>query len=205
MRVLLLLSISCLLTLSVGRCDVYEIGTSPDGKYLVTLETNKDDALDGIGDLQVRNKTNKELLGTFSYNQYDPIEAPNEAGVHSGMDANIIWKADSRAFAITSQVGKNYDGSAIYALNGEKWLEVEIPDFKLYNPADGWITRHSSSVVASQWLKDEVLLMKFDCDIYRFCNGNVETMPSDYLVYLQLKRGGKGLHFDLLKSEVKNQ
>lgn len=152
---------------------------------------------------QVKSKSEKNdgkpPLGTFSFAQYGAID--DDSLKH----LDVLWRKDSKAFAITVGTMNAWANSFVYIADGTNWSEVPVPTFKpSYNPKDGWSNRGKGAFVVKAWLKDAILKMHFDDDIYRFDKqGQMENLPS-YWVYLKIFSGPKGFDMKILCSEEDN-
>ena len=189
-----------LLTLISGVCraDTWRIpnSTSPDKQYYLTIEAEPDDALDGSGQIEIRKNASKHPLVTFSFEQYGVINADSVGHL------KVLWRKDSKAFAITIGTMKDWADSSVYVEDGAQWSQAAVPVFKpKYNPKEGWSDRGKGAFVVIAWLKDATLKMHFEDDIYRFDkDGQMECLPS-YWVYLKVFNGPKGCVMNMLRSE----
>jgi hypothetical protein len=171
--------------------------TSPNGSYYITIDHAPDPA-ERNDQLEIRSTRTKDVLGSFDWGQFYPNVSENSA--------NVLWKSDSKAFAVSSQQDRHGSGSQVYALNGGHWLEVEIPFFQpSLPPGQHWEGTGRGSYVASGWLENNVLRMNLSMDDYRLdANGQSHLEPY-FWVYLRLVRNSDGAHFEIKSAKPQKE
>ncbi|HEX4086552.1 MAG TPA: hypothetical protein VHY22_16685 [Chthoniobacteraceae bacterium] len=194
----LVIPVFCLIFSTICRARIWEIpnSTSPDKSFHLTVEAELEDAIDGAGSLEIRSTRDHQVLGTFDWYQYRRVSTEG---------VRVLWISDSKAFAVTVATMRSWTESFAFFKNGKEWSQIDIPEFKPnFNPADGWTDRGAGAYVASAWLKDTVLKMHFEDDIFRLSkDGNMDYLPN-YWVYLQVHQNSKGLTFKVLRTKPQN-
>ena len=73
------------------------------------------------GTVQVKEVKTGKILGYFEWSGF---------GEHPTEDVlTVLWRPDSRAFAISYEVTRGYVECKVYALEDERCVPVELPDF----------------------------------------------------------------------------
>ncbi len=160
------LAVAGWLVFSPGHAETIPVpdSTSPDGKYRLLLQTGtREDVEQGTGKLLIEALPGKDIVATFNWEQF---------GHTSTEGAVVLWRPDSRAFALSLETTKGFTDSFIYVRDRAGWKSVEVPEFRpKQKPADEWKDRGKGEYTAKEWLKGDQLKMLFDDDIYRFDKG----------------------------------
>ena len=145
---------------------------SPDGKKdLAIVDTSGNGMASGTA--QVREIKTGKLLGTFEWSAF---------GEHATEDSfTVLWRPDSRAFAIKSEVARGYSECKVYALQNDACYPVQLPDFVKSIAARYHLEVSSKGGERpTRWLPGNRLVL----DVYN--RGFGEEAPYHYLVTLQL-------------------
>ena len=174
-----LLSVLCLFTLIFAQDDnnppdaiPIKDSQSPDGKKKMVIIDNGY-AGTASGTVQIREVRTGKLLGYFEWSGF---------GVHATDEAfTVLWRPDSRAFAIHSEVTRGYSECKVYALEDDACYPVQLPNF-VKSIADKYHleTMSKGGELPVKWLPGNRLVI----DVYN--RGFGEESPYHYEVTLQL-------------------
>ena len=145
---------------------------SPDGKKNMVII---DHGYDGVasGTVQIREVKTGKLVSYCEWSGF---------GAHAGEDAfTVLWRPDSRAFAINSEVTRGYSECKVYALEDDVCYPVQLPNF-VKSIADKYHleTRDKGNEQPVKWLSGNRLVL----DVYN--RGFGEEPPYHYEVILRL-------------------
>ena len=145
---------------------------SPDGKKnMVIIDHGYDGTASGT--VQIREVKTGKLLSYFEWSGF---------GSHVGEDTfTVLWRPDSRAFAINSEVTRGYRECKVYALENDACYPVQLPNF-VKSIADKYHleTMSKGGELPVKWLPGNRLVL----DVYN--RGFGEESPYHYEVTLQL-------------------
>lgn len=154
--------------------DAIPIGhsRSPDGqKEMVIVDHGYEGSASGT--VQIRETKTGKLLSYFDWSGF---------GEHVTADAfTVLWRSDSRAFAIQSEITRGYSECKVYALENGVCYPVQLPNF-VKAIADRYHlgTASKGSELPVKWLPNNRLVL----DVYN--RGFGEESPYHYEVTLQL-------------------
>ena len=176
---IVLLSVLCPFTLAFAQDndkppDAIPIkdSQSPDGKKnMVIIDHGYEETASGT--VQIREVKTGKLLGYFEWSGF---------GAHATGEAfTVLWRPDSRAFAINSEVTRGYSECKVYALEDDACYPVQLPNF-VKSVADKYHleTMDKGNEQPVKWLPGNRLVL----DVYN--RGFGEDSLYDYEVTLRL-------------------
>jgi hypothetical protein len=142
---------------------------SPDGKFAFTYTTKSDAAAETDPESSVEKqtydlvdkKTGKVLM---SVAESDPEMGPSARFVME----SVLWKPDSKAFALTAYLWKRGTSVSVFVWSGNKFREIELPELTAEIPDEAMKGKkfpHISdynSQRAMRWQKDGSLVVEIE-------------------------------------------
>ncbi len=122
----------------------------------------------------------------------------------SSVSYKVLWAPDSKRFALMTRTGHPNQDVRVYFLKGDKFQQIEIPDFTVDIPARIRAGKQHPHVAANnweeakKWNKDGSLLVTIDNTI----DGAGHTAGATRTVLLGFEKSGKP---KILKSTVKHE
>jgi hypothetical protein len=182
--------------------------TSPDGKFAFRYgKTSDSDAdadsendSDSDGDIQTY-----ELIEKKSGKQIKTVaKADPEIGPSARFNMEVLWRPDSKAFAITATFWKRGSTALVFVRDGATFREIKVPDLDTDIPdkvKKGKKFEHVSelnSQTAKKWQKDGSLIV----DVETIIDGNEQglSITAKRTVVLGFDRSDKA---KILNSTIK--
>lgn len=175
-------------------------GSSPNGKYYLTIEPSPDDAdhLSGMGSLQIRNASDKKILQSFDWGQFGRIIGATSA--------TALWRNDSHAFALTWNSSRGFTGSQVYVNSSGKWFALDLPVFpSRFGAKQHLEPRGKGQFVVTEWQPEGILKAKYEEGLVWDGKGEAPTVgdvKEDDWVYFRLEdnNGQSKLKFQRLEA-----
>jgi hypothetical protein len=129
-------------------------------------------------------------------------ESNNEIGPSARFDMEVLWRPDSKAFALTAMLWKRGSSVKVFVRDGSAFREINIPDLSAEIPEKvkkGQDYPHVSqlnSETAKRWQKDGSLLV----EITNSVDGTAGTITATRAVVLGFNKSKKA---KVLKSQSK--
>jgi hypothetical protein len=145
------------------RADAVELkdSTSPNGAFFLAIELTPDNSSGAPGVIEFCRGADRSVLCSLDYYQYSPV--------FTATSAKVLWRSDSRAFALSTDSSKNFYSSSIYTCVESKWIEIEVPTPETeYIEKNGWETRSEGEFAIVRWLSESTLKMLYDNSAYRW-------------------------------------
>ena len=165
---------------------------SPDGQF----------AFRSTGEAEAEKKT-YELIGRQSGKVLAQVaESDPDAGPSARFDMKVLWRPDSKAFALTATLWKRGSEVAVYVRDGAAFHEVKLPELvaDISEKAKGGKEFphmiEMSSQSAKRWEKDGSLVV----EIESIQDGNSSQITANRTVVLGFDKSAKA---KVLKSSMK--
>lgn len=125
-------------------------------------------------------------------------ESDPDFGPSARFSMQVVWKADSKAFALTAYLTKRGSEVSVYVRDGSTFRAVELPELEVEIPAklDHGKTTNINSQSAKRWQRDGSLVV----EIATTCSGDKGTVTATRTVVLGFDRANKAT---IRKSSVK--
>jgi hypothetical protein len=166
---------------------------SPDGQFAFRYTVNPEDESDKRYEL-IERKSGKVLAQV--------AESDPEFGPSARFNMSVLWRPDSKAFALTATLWKRASEVAIFRRDGASFREVKLPEFEVEIPAKVKAGKEYPHVVAlssqsaKRWQKNGSLVI----EITTIQDGAGGTVTGTQTVVLGFDRSGEAR---ILKSSVK--
>jgi hypothetical protein len=165
---------------------------SPDGRFAFRYTGNKEEEEKQTYDL-IDKATGKKLMSVAESNE--------EIGPSARFSMTVLWRADSKAFALTAFLWKR--GSSLFVFRWEdgRFRQISVPELKVEVPKKekgGKDFSHVSgldSQSAKEWLKDGSLR----AEIETVLDGEGGTITATRTVVLGIERSKKA---KILQSKI---
>jgi hypothetical protein len=133
---------------------------SPDGKFAFRYS----------GDKSEDEKQTYDLIDKASHKVVTKVaESDPDAGPSMRFTMeNVLWRADSKAFAVTAFLWKRGTSLIVFARDGSTFREIELPDLSIEIPKKEMKGKNFPHVVeldsakAKRWQKDGALLVEIE-------------------------------------------
>ena len=97
---------------------------SPDGRKDIVVVANDEDTGIAAGTAKIRDVKTGKVLGSFAWSGF------GYGGGNPGAEAfEVLWRPDSRCFAIKWELTRGFGTCAVYAQSRGGWSQVSLPDF----------------------------------------------------------------------------
>ena len=129
-------------------------------------------------------------------------ESDPDLGPSARFNMEVLWRPDSKAFALTATLWKRGSDVEVYARNGSTFRKIELPELAADIPEKvkrGKSFQHVAelnSQSAKRWQKDGSLVV----EIGNMVDGNEGSVTATRTVVLGFDRSGKA---KVLKSTIK--
>ena len=129
-------------------------------------------------------------------------ESNPDLGPSSRFNMKVLWRPDSKAFALTATLWKRGSSVLVYVRTGSAFREIKLPKLEADSPEKvkrGKEFPHVAelnSQIAKQWQKDGSLLV----EIENMVDGNDGSITATRTVVLGFDRSDKA---NVLKSKIK--
>jgi tetratricopeptide (TPR) repeat protein len=176
---------------------------SPDGKFAFryTKEAKSESDLDSDSNLgkqtyDLIDKRSGKVLASVA--ESDPDLGPSARFDIEG----VLWRADSKAFALTAMLWKPGSSVSVFIRNGSAFREIELPDLladvpqKVKRGKSFPHVNESNSQSAIRWQKDGSLVVEIETMV----DGNDGSITATRTVALGFDRPGKAR---ILNSSIK--
>jgi hypothetical protein len=129
-------------------------------------------------------------------------ESDPDSGPSARFNMTVLWRPDSKAFALTAFLWKRGTSLSVFARDGSTFREIELPELSIEIPTTAEKGKNFPHVVeldsqsAKHWQKDGSLLVKIETIV----DGEGSTLTANRTVVLGFN------HFDkarILKSNIK--
>ncbi|MEY2493952.1 MAG: hypothetical protein QOJ45_444 [Verrucomicrobiota bacterium] len=165
---------------------------SPDGQFAFRYTGESDDEKKTYDLIE---KASGKLLKSVA-------EADSDPGPSARFNMEVLWKPDSKAFALTATLWKRGSYVAVFLRAGSTFREIKIPDLeadipekvkggKSYPHVAGW-----NSQSATRWQKDGSLVVEIETVI----DGEGSMITATRTVVLGFDRSDKAR---IIKSTIK--
>jgi tetratricopeptide (TPR) repeat protein len=166
---------------------------SPDGQFAFRYTGESDSDKKTYYNL-ITNASGKVLLSV--------AESDPDLGPSARFNMEVLWRPDSKAFALTATLWKRGSSVSVYAREGSTFREIKLPELvavipeKLKRGKSFPHVAELNSQSAKRWQKDGSLVL----DIENMVDGNDGSITARRTVVLGLDRPGK---VRVLKSTIK--
>jgi hypothetical protein len=166
--------------------------SSPDGQFAFRY-TEESDSEKKTYDL-IDNASGKVLMSV--------AESDPDLGPSARFNMEVLWRPDSKAFALTATLWKRGSYVAVYVRQGSTFHEIKLPELVAHIPEKvkgGKSFPHVAelnSQSAKQWQKDGSLVV----EIENMVDGNDGSVTATRTVVLGFDRSDKA---KILKSRIK--
>jgi hypothetical protein len=167
---------------------------SPDGKFAFRYSGDKSE--DEVQTYDLIDKRSRKVVTKVA--ESDPDGGPS---MRFTME-KVLWRADSKAFAVTAFLWKRGSSLIVFARDGSTFHEVKLPDLSIEIPEKekkGKNFPHINqldSTTATSWQKDGSLLVEIETVV----DGEGGTLTATRTVILGFDHSAKA---KILKSTVK--
>jgi hypothetical protein len=167
---------------------------SPDGKFAFRYSGGKSE--DEVQTYDLIDKASRKVVTKVA--ESDPDAGPS---MRFTME-KVLWRADSKAFALTAFLWKRGSALIVFERDGSAFREIELPDLSIEIPEKAKHGKNFPHVVeldsqsAKRWQSDGSLLV----EIETIMDGEGPTLTANRTVVLGFDHSAKA---KILKSTVK--
>jgi hypothetical protein len=169
---------------------------SPDGKFAFRYSGDK--AEDEVQAYDLIDKASRKVVTKVA--ESDPDAGPS---MRFTME-KVLWRADSKAFAVIAFLWKRGSSLIVYERDGSGFREIELPDLSIEIPEKAMKGKNFPHIVeldsakAKRWQKDGSLVVEIET--IQDGGGDGSTLTATRTVVLAFDHSGKA---KILKSTVK--
>jgi hypothetical protein len=167
---------------------------SPDGKFAFRYSGGKSE--DEVQTYDLIDKASRKVVTKVA--ESDPDAGPS---MRFTME-KVLWRADSKAFALTAFLWKRGSALIVFERDGSAFREIELPDLSIEIPEKAKHGKNFPHVVeldsqsAKRWQSDGSLLVEIETIV----DGEGPTLTANRTVVLGFDHSAKA---KILKSTVK--
>jgi len=167
---------------------------SPDGKFAFRYSGDKSEG--EVQTYDLIDKASRKVVTKVA--ESDPDSGPS---MRFTME-KVLWRADSKAFAVTAFLWKRGTTLIVFARDGSTFREIELPDLSIEIPEKAKKGKNFPHIAgldsarAKRWQKDGSLLIEIETVV----DGEDATLTATRTVVLGFDHSGKA---KILKSTVK--
>lgn len=168
--------------------------TSPDGQFAFRYTTDSDSEKKTY---DLISKKSGKVLATVA-------KSDSDMGPSARFNMHVLWKPDSKAFALTATLWKRGSGVEVYLRDGATFRHIEVPELEADIPKKVMGGKEFPHIVelnsqtAKHWNKDGSLAM----EIRNTQDGNGGSITAIRTVELGFDKSAKA---KILKSKIKFQ
>ena len=167
---------------------------SPDGRFAFRYSGSKSE--DEVQTYDLIDKASRKVVTKVA--ESDPDAGPS---MRFTME-KVLWRADSKAFALTAFLWKRGSALIVFERDGSAFREIELPDLSIEIPEKAKHGKNFPHVVeldsqsAKRWQSDGSLLVEIETIV----DGEGPTLTANRTVVLGFDHSAKA---KILKSTVK--
>jgi hypothetical protein len=165
---------------------------SPDGQFAFRYTGSSDDEPKTFDLIE---KASGKVVQTIA-------EAASDPGPSERFNMEVLWRADSNAFAVTGTLWKRGSFVEVFMREGATFREIKVPELladipdKIMGGKSYHKVGQSNSVSAKRWQKDGSLVVQIETTL----NGDDGSLTATRTVVLGFDRSDKAR---VLKSSIK--
>ena len=169
---------------------------SPDGRFAFRYSGSKSE--DEVQTYNLIDKTSRKVVTKVA--ESDPDAGPS---MRFTME-KVLWRADSKAFALTAFLWKRGTSLIVFVRDGSTFRKIELPDLSIDIPKKAMKGKdfphiaELDSAEAKRWQKDGSLVLEIET--IQDGGGDGSTLTANRTVILAFDHSGKAR---ILKSTVK--